>query len=50
MLEDLKLVLVIPESPKILPLEDRPVEELSLDEARERIKHLQVSAYEEQGS
>ena len=43
--EDLQRLLVIPRSPGILPLEQRPVEELSLDEARELIRLQQVRCH-----
>ena len=43
--EDLQRLLVIPGSPSIVPLEQRPVEELSLDEARELIILQQVRRY-----
>ena len=44
-LGDLQLLRVIPRSPSPVPLELRPVEELSLEEARELIKRQQLRLY-----
>jgi hypothetical protein len=49
-LGDLQLLRIIPRSPSPVPLELRPVEDLSLEEARELIKRQQVSFHTEKSS